>query len=117
MEIATVIAATSLTAVGGLSVAAALAQRRVGVDAADWLDAELSSTEAVDVVRRPSPAVATFRHVWERAARAAAGRAPAAVLERQHDRLLHAGLSSTMRAEEFVAASVLAFVGSLLTAF
>lgn len=114
MDIAPVIAATALTAVGGLSVATALGRGRTASDAADWLDAELTTVEAGEPVRRRSPVVAGLRGIWERTARAVAGRAPAAVLERHHHQLLRAGLSSSMRAEEFLAVNVLAAAGALL---
>jgi hypothetical protein len=46
MDIAPVIAATALTAVGGLSVATALSHRRATEGAAEWLDAELGGLDA-----------------------------------------------------------------------
>ena len=118
MDIAPVIAATALTGVGGLAVATALAQRRVAEEAVDWLDAELNAGSAGEVaVRRPSPVAAGARHLWQRVAGAVAGRAPAAVLERHHKQLLQAGLSTSMRAEEFVAVNVLAATGALAVGF
>ena len=118
MDIAPVIAATALTAVGGLSVATALGHRRATEGAAEWLDAELGGLDVAEPDRhRPSPLAAGARQLLERVAVAVAGRAPAAVLERHHHQLLRAGLSTSIRAEEFLAVNLLAAVGSVLLAF
>jgi tight adherence protein C len=113
MEPTQLLAAVALSAIGGVIIAAALTQRRVSTDAADWLDTELDHGGGV-VARRPSSAAALLRATWGRVAHALAGRAPAAVLERQHEQILRAGLSNAIRAEEFVAVSVLAPTGALV---
>jgi tight adherence protein C len=113
MEPVQAVAAAALTAVGGLSVAAALAQRRVSTDAADWLDAEMAAT-AGPITHTASGTTQILRGLWSRVSSAIAARTPSAVIDRHQQQILRAGLSASMRAEELIAVNVLGAVGAVL---
>src|SRR6059058_3413768 len=106
-----VIAGSLLAGAGGLAVATAWSQRRVATEAAEWLDAELSSDAAafadiappVDGVTVTDVGLAGLRRVGA----IVANNTPAAVLDKLHEQLLQAGLTATIRAEECLAINII----------
>ena len=121
MDSTAVIAGSLLAGVGGLVVATALSQRRVASEAAEWLDAELQKDAAVAVGDVP-PEVegVTVTDVGLAGLRKlgaiVANNTPAAYLDRLHDQLLQAGLTATMRAEEFLAVNIIGAVTAVFVA-
>src|SRR3954468_24808833 len=110
MDPTPVIAGSLLAGVGGLAVATALSQRRVASEAAEWLDTELQRDAVavaasgdglslpVEGVTVTEVGIAGLRRIGA----VVANYAPSAVLDRLHDDLLQAGLTATIRAEEFL---------------
>src|SRR3954465_1197455 len=111
MQPAHVIAGSLLAGVGGLAVATAWSQRRVAAEAAEWLDAELSSDAAAFADIAPPIDSMTVTDIGmaglRRAGAHSANNTPAAVLDRLHEQLLQAGLTTTIRAEEFLAVNII----------
>lgn len=123
MDPMTVIAASLLVGVGGLAVATALSQRRVAAEAAAWLDTELQSDAALVLEGDARPVPVEGVTVTEvgmaglrRLGALVASYAPSAVLDRLHETLLQAGLTATMRAEEFLAVNIMGAVAAVLVA-
>lgn len=115
-----VIAGSLLVGVGGLALATALSQRRVAAEAAEWLDAELTSDAAalseiappVDGMTVTDVGIAGLRRIGA----IVANNTPAAVLDRLHEQLLQGGLTTTMRAEEFLAVNIIGAVTAVFVA-
>ena len=121
MEPMPVIAGSLLAGVGGLAIATAMSHRRVASEAAEWLDAELQSDAiviAADVV--PPVEGVTVTDVGlaglRRLGAAVVKYTPAAVLDRLHDQLLQAGLTASIRAEEFLAVNIIGGVSAVFIA-
>ena len=121
MDPMAVVAGSLLVGVGGLAVATAMSHRRVATEAADWLDAELQKDAAVigaDVT--PYVEGVTVTDVGlaglRRLGAAVMKYTPPAVLDRVHNQLLQAGLSATIRAEEFVAVNIIGAVTAVFVA-
>jgi tight adherence protein C len=102
--------------VAGLGMAMALLgveHRRVATAPADWLAADLHTPAA----EAASPTAGSFTSrvlgpLVSRLGALIADRLPSARLERLHKELLHAGLTSSMRAEDMLAINVLTAVGA-----
>src|SRR4051794_18402858 len=120
LEPINVIAGSLLAGVGGLAVATAWSQRRVATEAAEWLDAELSSDAAAFAATAPPIDGMTVTDVGlaglRRVGAIVANNTPAAVLDRLHEQLLQGGLTATMRAEEFLAVNIIAAVTAVFVA-
>jgi tight adherence protein C len=116
-------AASLLVGVGGLAVATAMSQRRVATQAADWLDSELQRDAALVAGGEDVPipvegvtVTAVGMAGLRRLGALVASYAPAAVLDRLHEQLLQAGVSATLRAEEFLAVNLVSGVISVFVA-
>jgi tight adherence protein C len=106
---------------GGLGLAdavLALEQRRLATPtASDWLAADMSgATSASEAIARAPFADRVLRPLLERLGAFVGDRTPSGRLDHLHQQLLHAGLSSTLRAEELLAINILTAVGSAVAA-
>jgi tight adherence protein C len=106
----------SVLLAAGVAVAAAAVQQRrlAGGEAAEWLAVDLAAP-AAEVLPHDGRSFAD-RVLWpalRALGRAVASSTPAARLDALHAKLLHAGLSASIRAEEMLALFVLSSAGSV----
>src|SRR5688500_2030811 len=121
MDPMAVIAASLLAGVGGLAIATVMSHRRVASEAAEWLDTELQHDAAI-IGADMAPIVegVTVTDVGlaglRRLGAAVVKYTPPAVLDRLHNQLLQAGLSASIRAEEFLAVNIVGGVSAVFLA-
>ncbi|HVM55005.1 MAG TPA: type II secretion system F family protein [Acidimicrobiales bacterium] len=106
------------TATAGLLAAlTGIGQRRVAsTGAADWLTGELRVDHATALRREGSAVERALIPLVHRFGERVASLTPSKRLDEMHEQLLHAGLATSMRAEELLTINVLAAASSVLLA-